>query len=221
MFDHTGNPKRSLRKPTSLAANLRTQLQTLLTLASQRKVHYVFCIKPNEHKHCRTFELPLVQHQVRYHSLMPLVTLWRTGHCHHIVHHKFLHRYKLLNLDTWPHFDAGSVVEGVALIIRNLPLPAAEFTIGIRKVFIRSPRTVFLLTCGLRQCHLISQCLQVFELEAFRRSRLDDLACLIQKTFRCYSKRKLFLSFRSSQIIIASAWRTWRVSETILFILHD
>lgn len=139
-----GNPKRSLRKPTSLAANLRTQLQTLLTLAGHRKSHYVFCVKPNDRKLCRTFDVAVVQHQVRYHSLMPLVALWRTGHCHHVDHHRFLHRYKLLNLDTWPHFEtaSGSVVEGVALIIRGLPLPAAEFTIGSRKVFIRSPRTV-------------------------------------------------------------------------------
>lgn len=137
-----GNPKRSLRRHTSLGATVRTQLNTLLSLIKNRKCHYVFCIKPNEHKLCRTFEFPLVQHQVRYMSLMPLVTLWRTGHCFHLVHTKFLQRYKLLNADTWPHFSNGVVVEGVALIIRGLPLPAAEFTIGTRKVFIRSPRTV-------------------------------------------------------------------------------
>lgn len=74
---------------------------------------------------------------------MPLVALWRTGHCHHETHSKFLLRYKMLNRATWPHFVAGPLVEGIALIIRGLPLPAAEFTIGTKKVFIRSPRTVF------------------------------------------------------------------------------
>lgn len=48
----------------------------------------------------------------------------------------------MLNRATWPHFVAGPLVEGIALIIRALPLPAAEFTIGTKKVFIRSPRTV-------------------------------------------------------------------------------
>lgn len=204
--DHTlfiiipGNPKRTIRKPTSIGATLRTQLQTLLALNDNRKCHYVFCIKPNEHKQMRAFELPLVQHQVRYMSLMPLVALWRTGHCHNETHAKFLHRYKMLNCSTWPHFVAGSLVEGIALIIRGLPLPAAEFTIGTKKVFIRSPRTVF-------------------ELEEFRRLRLDDLACLIQKTYRCYSKRKYFVKLRTSQIIIASAWRTWRVSFCFIVFL--
>lgn len=111
-------------------------------MVETRKTNYVFCIKPNEHRQKKILEMALVQHQVRYMSLMPLVALWRSGHCYHINHHKFLSRYKMLNPDTWPHFRGGSVVEGIAILIRKLPLPHAEFTIGTRKVFIRSPRTV-------------------------------------------------------------------------------
>lgn len=123
---------------------------------------------------------------------MPLVNLWRSGHYYHIAHNKFLTRYKLLSPLTWPHFNNGTVIEGIALIIRALPLPTPEFTIGRCHVFIRSPRTVF-------------------ELEECRKKRLDYLATLIQKTFRCYSARKHFLAMIESQIIISSAWRTWRV----------
>lgn len=62
-----GNPKRhSSRKPSSLSTNLRTSLQTLLKLLEQRSNHYIFCIKPNELKQAKMFELGLVQHQVRY-----------------------------------------------------------------------------------------------------------------------------------------------------------
>lgn len=111
-------------------------------MVETRKTNYVFCIKPNEHKQKKVLEMALVQHQIRYMSLMPLVALWRSGHCCHINHNKFLQRYKMLNTDTWPHFRNGSVVEGIAILIRKLPLPHAEFTIGTRKVFIRSPRTV-------------------------------------------------------------------------------
>ncbi|XP_037911056.1 unconventional myosin-Ib isoform X2 [Hermetia illucens] len=186
-----GNPKRTSKKPTSLSSNLRTQLQTLLSIINNRRNHYAFCIKPNESRQQKCFELALVQHQVRYMSLMPLVNLYRTGHCFHMTHAKFFQRYKLLNSVTWPHFDRGNIVEGIALIIRNVPLPSAEFTLGTKHVFIRSPRTVY-------------------ELEEFRKGRLDDLAVLIQKTFRMYMKRKRFLQLRESQIIISSAWRTWR-----------
>ncbi|XP_040151544.1 unconventional myosin-Ib isoform X2 [Anopheles arabiensis] len=191
-----GNPKRhSNRKPSSLSNNLRTSLQTLLKLLEQRSNHYIFCIKPNELKQAKMFELGLVQHQVRYLCLMPLINLWRNGHCFNMVHARFLARYKLLCQYTWPHFT-GTIVDGVALIIRSVPLPGAEFTIGRKKVFIRSPRTVY-------------------ELDEFRKVRLNELAILIQKTYRCYTKRKRFLTLRHSQLIIASYWRTWREREKI------
>lgn len=189
-----GNPRRQAsKKPTTLSSNIRTQLQTLLAIVKHRRAHYVFCIKPNECKQSHQFDLALVQHQVRYMSLMPLVHLCRTGHCYHLPHVKFFHRYKLLNSLTWPHFHGGSQVEGIAQIIRNLPLPSAEFTLGTKNVFVRSPRTVY-------------------ELEQFRRLRISELAVLIQKMFRMYHARKHYRRMRHSQMVISSAWRTWRVS---------
>lgn len=137
-----GNPKRSTRQPTSISSNIRTQLQALLYLVKQRKTHYIFCLKPNEYKQTNVFELSLVQHQIRYMNLMPLVQLWRNGHCYHISHANFLHRYKMLNRATWPHFHNGTIIEGIAIIIRGMPLPPAEFSIGTTNVFVRSPRTV-------------------------------------------------------------------------------
>jgi myosin heavy subunit len=53
----------------------------------------------------------------------------------------------------------------------------------------------------------------VFELEEFRRERLEDLAVLLQKMWRGYKQRKEFLLKKHSQIVIASAWRSWRVSN--------
>ncbi|XP_052866402.1 unconventional myosin-Ib [Anopheles cruzii] len=192
-----GNPKRHANRkpPSSLSTNLRTSLQTLLKLLEQRSNHYIFCIKPNELKQPKMFELGLVQHQVRYLCLMPLINLWRNGHCFNMVHARFVQRYKLLCQYTWPHFT-GTTVDGVALIIRSVPLPGAEFTIGRKKVFIRSPRTVY-------------------ELDEFRKVRLNELALLIQKTYRCYTKRKQYLALRHSQLIIAGYWRVWREREKI------
>lgn len=126
-------------------------------------------------------------------SLMPVVSLWRNGFYFNFSHIKFLNRYKILSPYTWPHFNSNSVVESIAQIIRSVPLPAAEFGIGLTKVFIRSPRTLY-------------------ELNEFRNLRLNSLATLIQTTFRCYSQRSHFQKMRRSQIMISSAWRTWRVS---------
>lgn len=75
-------------------------------------------------------------------SLLPLAQLWRSGHYFNMSHNKFLNRYKLLSNLTWPHYNKDNVVESIAFVIRSIPLPAAEFTIGRKNVFIRSPRTV-------------------------------------------------------------------------------
>lgn len=125
---------------------------------------------------------------------MPVVSLWRNGFYFNFSHIKFLNRYKILSPYTWPHFNSNSVVESIAQIVRSVPLPAAEFGIGLTKVFIRSPRTLY-------------------ELNEFRNLRLNSLATLIQKTFRCYSQRSLFRRMKRSQMMISSAWRTWRVSS--------
>uniref|UniRef100_A0A1B0CDW7 Putative myosin head n=1 Tax=Lutzomyia longipalpis TaxID=7200 RepID=A0A1B0CDW7_LUTLO len=189
-----GNPQRGSKRPTSLANNLRVGIQTLLKTLTRRKCHYVFCLKPNEFEEPRHFEMSLVQHQVRYLSLMPVLSVWRSGYCFSMSHVAFLARYKLLNNLTWPHFPRGSIVEAIALIVRSLPLPTAEFTICTQRVFIRSPRTVT-------------------EMEEFRRMRLAELATLIQKTFRGSRERRQFLRLRRSQIAIAKAWRKWRSRE--------
>lgn len=131
---------------------------------------------------------------------MPVVALWRNGFYFNFSHMRFLNRYKILSPFTWPHFHSNSIVESIAQIIRSVPLPAAEFAIGITKVFIRSPRTLF-------------------ELNEFRNHRLNSLATLIQKTFRRYSQRALFLKMRKSQIVLSSAWRTWRVSKVFQIII--
>ncbi|XP_059609895.1 unconventional myosin-Ia [Phlebotomus argentipes] len=186
-----GNPKRSTKRPASVASNLRVGMHTLLKTLARRKCHYVFCLKPNDFEEPRHFEMSLIQHQVRYLSLMPVLNVWRDGYCFSMSHVAFLARYKLLNNLTWPHFARGSVVEAIALIVRSLPLPTAEFTICTQRVFIRSPRTVI-------------------EMEEFRRMRLGELATLVQKIFRGYRDRRRFLRLRSSQIKIAKIWRSYR-----------
>lgn len=126
----------------SASSNIRMQLQSLLSLINNRRAHYIFCIKPNESKKSNQFELTLVQHQIRYTNIMPLINIWRTGCCFHMSHIQFLNRYKILHKDTWPFCRVGSVIEGISTIIRYLPLPSAEFALGLTNVFIRSPRTV-------------------------------------------------------------------------------
>ncbi|XP_075231362.1 myosin 95E [Lycorma delicatula] len=186
-----GNPKRPcVKRPTTTGTQFKISIGGLVRNLSSKTPHYIRCIKPNELKQPRIFEMALVQHQVRYLGLLETVRVRRCGFCHRLGYTQFLLRYKMLSLQTWPSWD-GPPVEGVSYLLRDLPIPNGEFAFGRTKLFIRSPRSVY-------------------ELEEFRRERLEDLATLLQKTWRGYRQRKDFLKRRRSQIIIAAAWRSWR-----------
>lgn len=187
-----GNPSRLARRPETVSHTIRTQIQSLISLTRKRQSHYIFCVKPNESEMPNVFEMPFVQHQIHYLSLMPVVKIWRMGYCFHLSHTSFFSRYKMLNGETWPSYYGGSLIEGIAKIIQGLPLPSAEFVLGSGSVFLRSPRTVM-------------------ELEEFRRERLNYLVIIIQSTFRSHVKRKHFLQLKRSQIVIARTWRSWKV----------
>lgn len=53
----------------------------------------------------------------------------------------FLQRYKMLSPVTWPHWN-GVAIEGVARLLRDLPISATEYAFGRRKLFIKSSYTV-------------------------------------------------------------------------------
>lgn len=124
-------------------------------------------------------------------GLIEIVHMWRTGYCYRLPYMQFLSRYKMISCNTWPKWR-GSPVEGVSVLLRSLPIPAAEFTFGRTKIFVRSPRTVF-------------------ELEDFRRVHLNDLALLIQRCWRGHREYVRYKRIKHSQKIIAKAWRSWRV----------
>ncbi|GJQ73930.1 Myo1C [Trypoxylus dichotomus] len=196
-----GNPKRcTLKRTLSVSNHLQVILNSLLKSLTGRQSHYIRCLKPNELKQSRIFEVALIQHQVRYLGLISTVQVWRTGFCYRLSFPQFLCRYKLLCCHTWPRWR-GSAIEGVSVLLRSLPIPSAEFTFGRTKLFVRSPRTVF-------------------ELEDFRRSRLHDLALLIQKCYRGYRQRRKYQKMKHSQMIIASAWRSWRAKEEFRILKH-
>ncbi|XP_018577928.1 unconventional myosin-Ib [Anoplophora glabripennis] len=196
-----GNPKRcNVKRPISKSVQMQISLNALLKGLGGRQVHYIRCLKPNELKQPRIFEMALIQHQVRYLGLVATVQMWRTGHCYRLPFIQFLCRYKMICGNTWPRWR-GSPIEGVSLLLRSLPIPSAEFTFGRTKLFVRSPRTVF-------------------ELEDFRRVRLHDLALLIQKIWRGYRQKKRYQKMRHSQMIISSAWRSWRAREEYRILKH-
>lgn len=196
-----GNPKRcNLKKPLSKAVLLRISLNSLLKSLPSRQMHYIRCLKPNELKLPRKFEDALIQHQVRYLNLIATVQVCRNGFCFKLSYPQFLYRYKMVSAHTWPKWR-GSSIEGVSILLRSLPIPIAEFTYGRTKLFVRSPRTVY-------------------ELEDFRRSRLHDLALLIQKCWRGFKEYRRFRKMIAAQKVIASAWKNWKMMQQVIKIKY-
>ncbi|KAG8231561.1 hypothetical protein J437_LFUL011739 [Ladona fulva] len=196
-----GNPKRTtLKRPATAGTQFKVSMGALINNLKSKNPHYIRCIKPNELKQPRIFEMALVLHQVRYLNLVETARIRRWGFCNRENYESFLQRYKMLSIHTWPCWQ-GAAAEGVSYLLRTLPIPATEFAFGRTKLFIRSPRTMF-------------------ELEEFRRERLEDLATLLQKVWRGWRRRRQFLLMKKSQIIIASAWRSWRAREEYRILKH-
>lgn len=65
-----GNPKRcNIKRPISTTAQLQVALNSLLKSLTMRQAHYIRCLKPNDAKLPKHFEIALIQHQVKTNTL--------------------------------------------------------------------------------------------------------------------------------------------------------
>ena len=124
----------------------------------------------------------------------------------------------MLSPVTWPHWS-GVPIEGVARLLRDLPISATEYAFGRRKLFIKSSHTV--IRVALFIAHAISPRdvpLQVAQLEDLRHLRMEELAIQIQTAFRSWAMRMHFLRMRDAQVKIANAWRRYKVHTGVVFV---
>ena len=191
-----GNPRRAqVKRPTTLASQLRISLAALLGTLSSKKAHFIKCIKPNEERRAHTFHLPLVQHQVRYMLLLESAKVRRSGYAYSSDYESFLRKFKLISPHTWPTWR-GLPIEGVTQLLKELPhfLASSEFAFGRTKVFIKNFSTLA-------------------QLEEMRLRALESLAMVIQKTWRRWVARRKFLAMRAAQVTIARNYRCFKVSQ--------
>ncbi|XP_062059395.1 unconventional myosin-Ia isoform X3 [Lepus europaeus] len=183
-----GDPKQaSLKRPPTAGAQFKSSVAVLMKNLYSKNPNYIRCIKPNEHQQRGRFSSELVATQARYLGLMENVRVRRAGYAHRQVYAHFLERYRLLSRSTWPHWNGGAR-EGVEKVLGELNLSPQELAYGKTKIFIRSPKTLFYL-------------------EEQRRLRLQQLATLIQKTYRGWRCRTHYQLMRKSQILISSWFR--------------
>ncbi|XP_065207437.1 unconventional myosin-Ia [Planococcus citri] len=187
-----GSPEMSSLKklPVPISKQIKIALNGIFRNLNNRRLYYVKCLKPNEIKEPNIFEMNVVLQQIRCQRIIETVRLRRSGFAFRLSHSQFLNRYKMLSLKTWPYCRLPAI-QSIQYLLHDLPIPAAEFAFGTTKMFIRSPRSVY-------------------ELEEFRRQRLNDIAVILQSTWRKFSLRRRFQKLRRSQIIIANAWKKYK-----------
>ncbi|XP_045867483.1 unconventional myosin-Ia isoform X2 [Meles meles] len=181
-----GDPKQaSLKRPPTAGAQFKNSVAILMKNLYSKNPNYIRCIKPNEHQQQGQFSSELVAVQTRYLGLLENVRVRRAGYAYRQRYEPFLERYRLLSRSTWPRWNGGDR-EGIEKVVGELSLSSEELVFGKTKIFIRSPKTLFFL-------------------EEQRRLRLQQLATLIQKTYRGWRCRTHYQLMRKSQIVI-SAW---------------
>ncbi|XP_004692483.1 PREDICTED: unconventional myosin-Ia [Condylura cristata] len=181
-----GDPKNaSLKRPPTAGAQFKSSVAVLMKNLYSKNPNYIRCIKPNEHQQRQQFSAELVANQARYLGLLENVRVRRAGYAFRQGYGPFLERYRLLSRSTWPCWRGGDR-EGVEKLFGDLSISSEELAFGKTKIFIKSPKTLFWL-------------------EEQRRLRMQQLATLIQKTYRGWRWRRRYRRMRASQILI-SAW---------------
>ncbi|KAL7989856.1 hypothetical protein Chor_012522 [Crotalus horridus] len=181
-----GDPqKASLKRPPTAGSQFKASVFTLMKNLYSKNPNYIRCIKPNDNKMPAVFTDGLVRAQVRYLGLLENVQVRRAGYAYRQTYEPCLERYKILCKETWPHWK-GSARNGVQNVLNSLSIDPKELAYGHTKIFIRTPSTLF-------------------DLERRRQQRVQELAALIQATFRAWRCRKHYQEIRRSQMLI-SAW---------------
>ncbi|KAK7488188.1 hypothetical protein BaRGS_00020630 [Batillaria attramentaria] len=183
-----GNPsEKSLKRPATAGSQFKVSVTSLMKNLLSKNPNYIRCIKPNDFKRPNELDLQITRHQVRYLGLMENVRVRRAGYAFRQVYDRFLYRYKMLASSTWPHWR-GASRDGVEEILREQQIPEDEFAYGKTKIFIKNPKLLF-------------------DMEERRRERMHYLATLIQKIWRGWVQRTLFLRMKAAQVVISARFR--------------
>ncbi|KAI8421349.1 LOW QUALITY PROTEIN: hypothetical protein MSG28_008361 [Choristoneura fumiferana] len=173
----TGSP----RRPAALACRQRALVGALLRRLPGAP-RLVRCLRADPALRPHRFDAALLRHQIRTQGIMDMALLRRAGWCESWCARSVVARYGVLApARAAPPADP---VRAARALLRPLPIPSAEFAYGRTKVFIRSPRTVW-------------------ELEALRAARVEQLVRAAQRAWRRHRARRRTAAAR----VIQRAWR--------------
>ena len=153
-----------------------------MNLLASKEPWYIRCIKPNEQQVPNSFVREIVGHQIKYLGLMENLRVRRAGFAYRRNYKVFLERYKCLCPATWPTYKEPAK-DSVQLLMKHFGYDSREYKLGLTKIFIRFPKTLFQIE------------------DAFQK-RKHVLVAKIQALYKGYRQRKIYFQIRTSVILI-------------------
>lgn len=163
------------RRPPTAGDKIKASANDLVSTLTKASPSYIRTIKPNENKSPTEYNEPNVLHQIKYLGLQENVRIRRAGFASRQTFEKFVERFYLLSPKTsyaGEYTWSGDGKSGVRQILKDTSIPQEEFQIGVSKVFVKTPETLFAL-------------------EAMRDRYWHNMAIRIQRAWRNYLRYRI------------------------------
>jgi len=174
LFPHQVNQDDKRRPPTA-GDKIKASANDLVSTLIKASPSYIRTIKPNENKSPTEYNVGNVLHQIKYLGLQENVRIRRAGFASRQTFDKFVERFYLLSPKTsyaGEYTWSGDAKSGVRQILKDTSIPAEEFQMGVTKVFIKTPETLFAL-------------------ETMRDRYWHNMAIRIQRAWRNYLRYRI------------------------------
>ncbi|OJJ46140.1 hypothetical protein ASPZODRAFT_133139 [Penicilliopsis zonata CBS 506.65] len=168
------------RRPPTASDKIKSSANDLVATLMKAQPSYIRTIKPNDNKAPREYTHANVLHQIKYLGLQENVRIRRAGFAYRQTFDKFVERFYLLSPKTSYAGDytwTGDVESGARQILKDTSIPAEEYQMGITKVFVKTPETLFAL-------------------EAMRDRYWHNMAIRIQRAWRNYLRYRTECAIR-------------------------
>jgi len=163
------------RRPPTAGDKIKASANDLVSTLMKASPAYIRTIKPNENKSPTEFNVPNVMHQIKYLGLQENVRIRRAGFAYRSTFERFVERFFLLSPKTCYAGDyiwTGDPISGTKQILKDTSIPVEEFQMGVTKVFVKTPETLFAL-------------------ETMRDKYWHNMATRIQRAWRNYLRYRV------------------------------
>lgn len=168
------------RRPPTASDKIKTSANDLVATLMKAQPSYIRTIKPNDNKAPKEYNIGNVLHQIKYLGLQENVRIRRAGFAYRQTFDKFVERFYLLSPKTsyaGEYTWTGDVETGARQILQDTSIPTEEYQMGISKVFVKTPETLFAL-------------------EAMRDRYWHNMAIRIQRAWRNYLRYRTECAIR-------------------------